>query len=141
MKSKADVVLIVREIIADVLAQPLEVVVPSARFFADLDGESIDLLDMQFRVEKQLGAIINFKSLLADERLATGERGVLAPGAIEFLAGEFPFLNVRDLPPNPTHDSLRDLLTVHAICEYVWQRMPAVDGTAPSARLAGAPAA
>ena len=57
---------LVREQIADCLATDVEEVVPEANFFGDLGGESIDVLDLTFRLEKSLGVRPNF-SVMKDE--------------------------------------------------------------------------
>lgn len=49
---------LVRQIIADVLMVPLEQVTPEARLVADLGAESIDFLDLVFRLEEALGVRI-----------------------------------------------------------------------------------
>ena len=49
---------IVRGFIADVLMVPLEKVTPDSRLVADLGAESIDFLDLIFRIEELLGCRI-----------------------------------------------------------------------------------
>lgn len=44
-----------REIIAEVTGVDLHEVIPEADFFADLGGESIDILDFDFRCQKSFG--------------------------------------------------------------------------------------
>jgi acyl carrier protein len=45
----------VRQTIADVLVVPLERVLPDTRLSADLGAESIDYVDLVFRLEEALG--------------------------------------------------------------------------------------
>ncbi len=49
---------LVRHIVADVLMVPLEQVTPESRLVADLGAESIDFLDLVFRLEEALGVRI-----------------------------------------------------------------------------------
>jgi acyl carrier protein len=46
---------LVRQTIADVLVVPLERVLPDTRLSADLGAESIDYVDLVFRLEEALG--------------------------------------------------------------------------------------
>jgi len=48
----------VREVIADVLMVAPEAVTPDSRLVADLGAESIDFLDLIFRIEEALGVKI-----------------------------------------------------------------------------------
>jgi acyl carrier protein len=49
---------LVREVIADVLMVAPEAVTPDSRLVADLGAESIDFLDLVFRIEEALGVKI-----------------------------------------------------------------------------------
>ncbi len=53
--SEAALDALVRQTIADVLVVPLERVLPDARLSADLGAESIDYVDLVFRLEEALG--------------------------------------------------------------------------------------
>src|SRR5438445_160286 len=56
----------VQAIIAATLGtEPVEII-PTAHWEMDLDGESIDLLDLSFRLEKQLGIKIKIPSPATD---------------------------------------------------------------------------
>jgi acyl carrier protein len=109
----------VRAIIAEVLSVEEREATPSARFFRDLGGESIDILDLSFQLERQLGAKVEFGQLFAGDTIRTGQRGVVMPESLNWLADKYPFLPVQELRPNPTADSLKDLLTVDAITRFV----------------------
>lgn len=85
--------------IATILCEALEVpageIVPSARIIDDLGAESIDLLDIRFRIERALGLRITSEELVA----AFGETTT----AMEF----------------------RDLFTVEAMVSYLTGRLGA----------------
>ncbi|UCG72477.1 MAG: hypothetical protein JSV45_14725 [Chromatiales bacterium] len=59
-----------QEIVADALSVDISEVVPEARVFSDLAAESIDILDIQFRIEDEFGLKINRDDF--GERLAEG---------------------------------------------------------------------
>ena len=88
----------VRGILMEVLSVEAERVVPGARVILDLGAESIDLLDLRFRVEKAFNIRIT-KDDLAAAFGATIETG-------EYL----------------------DRFTVGALCGYVEQRLEQAHG-------------
>lgn len=109
----------VRRMIADVLVLDDSDVLPQARFFADLGGESIDMLDLSFQIERQLGYRVNFDRLIGSESIKLSEGGVLEPGAIRALAAKFPYLPVHLLPDSPRVEDLKNLVTVETIVQFV----------------------
>jgi acyl carrier protein len=66
---------LVRQTIADVLVVPLERVLPDTRLSADLGAESIDYVDLVFRLEEALGKQVPQERWTAflRQRLPTGE--------------------------------------------------------------------
>jgi acyl carrier protein len=106
----------VQAIIADVLAREPDEVTDDARFFADLGGESIEVLELQFQFEKKLGLRLSFADVLAGEQVRTDERGVVTTESLKRLRESFPFLALERLPAEPTPEHLRQaLFTVGAI--------------------------
>jgi len=59
---------------------------PAQRFFTDLGAESIDWLDLSFRVERDLG--VRLPGLGSFEGIATDAEGRFTPSGLEAL-GEF----------------------------------------------------
>ena len=103
--------LLVREQIADCLATEIEEVVPDANFFTDLGGESIDVLDLTFRLEKALGVRPNFAVMKDEAALDFDEAGRLTSESLARARSLFP-----DLPlPEAESVSPRDLFTVQMI--------------------------
>lgn len=111
----------VRRIISGVLAVEPEEVQPSSRFFEDLGGESIDMLELTFQVEKQFGVKNPFAGFGRAEDLATDSAGRLTPDAIGAIRERFPFLDVSRLEADPRKDRVTELLTVEAITQFVRQ--------------------
>lgn len=85
----------VRQLLVETLAVPRDAVTPEARIMDDLAAESIDLLDMRFRIEREFG----FRMTAEDLRSA--------------FAGA------------DTADKFRSLFTVGALCRYVAHRLNA----------------
>ena len=107
----------IREILVDTLGLEPAEVTPSANFFNDLGGESIDVLDLTFRCEKKYGATIRFQELSVPN-IATAPDGTLPLAALRELQERFPFLNFEDLQseePKPASH----LFTVDTIVRFV----------------------
>lgn len=112
----------IRQVVIEAISESLSVdpaeVRGDARFFHDLNGESIDLLDVQFRVDKSLKLRINIQRLLG-EGLAVREDGTLEPASVTALQERLPYLDYSRLPSAPTADHVQELITVDAIVRIV----------------------
>ena len=113
----------VRGIVAEILALEPEEVMPDSRFFADLGGESIDLLDLQFQLEKQLRARVDFSRALA--AIETDSEGHITPASLRRLDEQHPFLGVGRLSTPATPTDLLDLLTTRSIVAFVERALEA----------------
>ncbi len=105
--------------LVEVLSVTLEECRGGARFFEDLGGESIDLLDLGFRLQRDLGVPIEFNRLMAREHLTTDDTGVLTAESRARLQAAYPFLRADLLPADANAESLFALLTVDAIVAFV----------------------
>lgn len=114
----------VRDIIADCLGCDLDEVTDGQNFFHDLGGESIDLLDLGFRIEKDLGIRINFHQLMSSESWEFDDEHRLTAGTLRKLTAEFPTIDVDELGAAEGVPA-RDLLTVGFIVELVRSRAAA----------------
>jgi len=101
----------VREQIADCLAAEPDEVFPSANFFMDLGGESIDVLDLTFRIEKGLGVRPNFAVMKEEAALDFDDAGRLTTESLANAKSLLPDL------PIPAEESVapKDLFTVAMI--------------------------
>ncbi len=128
LKVDASILAQVQAIVEEVLACEAEEVTPKARFFKDLGGESIDILDLSFRCEKHFGIRLGIEKMLDAEYAAADEAGVLTEQSLVRLKERFAFLDFSLLPEQPTKAHLTDLLTVEAIAQFVSQALAARDG-------------
>jgi len=80
----------VRESIVEALGVDEEDVMPSASLFEDLGAESLDLLDIAFRIEKTFGIKIPRSGIQQDILAAEGikEEDVLIDGAFTALGAQ-----------------------------------------------------
>jgi acyl carrier protein len=109
----------VRAAIAKTMAIDLDEVDPSKRFFTDIDAESIEWLDLSFRLDKEFGVRIPGMNFPAAETDAEGRftpSGIAALRA--FLPG--PLLDRTQIRvPAPTGKELAGEITVADIADMV----------------------
>ena len=104
-----------REILIDVLGVDREEIRPSARFFEDLGGESIDMLDLQFKCQKQFGVKIDFQKAIPTEQIGTTDNGRLTAEAVAAIRARFPFVDAAAFKVGMKLDQVRELFTVEAL--------------------------
>ena len=112
----------VQALIADVLGEDVEKVTPSATFFRDLEGESIDLLDLSFRCEKHFGVRVNFENV-KPELTQADEQGFITAQSLEQLRQQYPALDLSQLGAKPRLERLRDAITVTSIAYIIQQAL------------------
>lgn len=113
------------EIMVDILGVEPEEIVPDARFFSDLGGESIDLLDLSFRCEQRFKTKIAFQQMLDPSALEVGGDGALTDEAMRTLKAKLPFFDWEKAPAKIKLDGVQDLLTVEAIARYLTHTLSA----------------
>jgi len=118
----------VRRLIADVLQLELEEVTAPALFFDDLGGESIDLIELSFRFDKEFGVRVRFNDLTADA-IELDEQGRLTAASLAVLKTRFPFLKLEAFETRPLQRKT-DLLTVEAIAGFVQMALDAREAAA-----------
>lgn len=114
----------VRAIIAECLGCEPDEVTDDQNFFHDLGGESIDLLDMSFRIEKDLGIRINFQQMTSADGWNFDEQGRLSATTVRKLREEFPGIDIDGFHVTEGM-SFAALLTVGFIIELVRRRAAA----------------
>lgn len=116
----------VREILADSLGVDEDEVTPNAVLRDDLGAESIDYLDIQFRLEKAFGIKIEkgemFNPELAnDPNFVQGDK--ITPNGIAELKTRMPFANVAQLEADPKLDNMAKLFTVEMIVKFIESKL------------------
>ncbi len=96
-------------------------VTPQATLFKDLGAESIDLLDIVFRLERNFGIKIPrgelFPENVSDPDLVEG--GKLTEKGLLEIKQRLPFADLSEFEANPELDKLFDLYTVETLVNYV----------------------
>jgi acyl carrier protein len=126
------ILLDVRRLVAEVLEFEIEEVQPEASFFADLQGTSLDMLELSFRLEKFYGVRVKFQDLTSDD-YKLDERSRLMPESLALLKSKYPFLKLDGFESRPLHQR-GEFLTIEAIAGFVQMALaakPAVGAAAP----------
>jgi acyl carrier protein len=100
---------------------------PTATLQGDLGAESIDFLDMTFRLEQQFGIQIP-RGELFPESIFQGdpqfvENGRVTARGLEELHRRLPFADLRQFEKNPEVSHLSDLFTVNLLVSYVRSKL------------------
>ncbi|TLS47341.1 acyl carrier protein [Streptomyces montanus] len=119
---------IVQEAIAEALGLDTEEVVPDATLLGDLDAESIDLLDILFRIERTSGVKIKMADLteiiqggIPDEEFATEDDVITATGLAQ-LKQVLPQIDTDALAGKLVADEVLTLFTVQNLTDLVAER-------------------
>ena len=107
------------DILTEILGVDREEVVPSARFFEDLGGESIDVIDLDFRCQQRFGISARFQDAFSAQSLEVDESGALTPDAIATIKERLPFLDPSEFGTPYSRERLTDLFTVSTILQFV----------------------
>jgi acyl carrier protein len=119
MKTPAQVRDEITPFIADILGLELEEVTPTTRFFQDLGGESIEMLELSFRLEQHYGVKMPVQKLTPSLDLDTEASGQFTPEALAGLKRRYPFLDFTRFETDPTKARVVELITVDAIAHFV----------------------
>ncbi|MER6347581.1 acyl carrier protein [Streptomyces sp. NPDC001595] len=119
---------IVREAVADALGLDVEEVVPEATLLGDLDAESIDLLDILFRIERASDVKIKVADIaellqggIPDEEFAD-ENDIINEVGLAQLKKSLPQIDVAELAGKLTADEVLTLFTVQNLTDLVTER-------------------
>jgi acyl carrier protein len=100
-----------------------EEVKPTSTLQGDLGAESIDFLDIVFRLEREFGIKIP-RGELFPESIFQGDpefvqNGRVTEKGLEELRTRMPFADLRQFEKNPELGNLSDLFTVDLITRYI----------------------
>ncbi len=128
--SKEDVFEKVQEALVDAVGVEEDEVTPSATMVGDLGAESIDFLDIVFRLEKAFGIEIPRSELFPEDILTNAQYvrdGRVTPDGIAELKQRMPFADLSQFEQNPAVQEFSTLLTVHDLCRYVQSKVGATE--------------
>ncbi len=118
----------VREALVDALGVDDDEVVATATLQGDLDAESIDFLDIVFRLEKAFDIKIERGELFPEDILTDTEfvqEGKVNEAGIVKLRERMPFADLTKFEADPVVQNLGQQLTVKDMCNFVAHKLAA----------------
>ncbi|MGN6548135.1 MAG: acyl carrier protein [Aureliella sp.] len=116
----------VQAALVDALGVEEDEVTPEATMVGDLGAESIDFLDIVFKLEKAFGISIPREELFPDDILTNAtyvENGKVTPGGLAELKKRLPWADLSKFEQNPRVQDFGNLLTVNDLCRYVESKL------------------
>ena len=112
----------VRDALVDALGVDDDEVTPEATLVGDLGAESIDFLDIVFKLEKSFDIEIPRAELSPEDILTNNQYvqdGVVTGEGMAELKRRMPWANLEKFEQNPRVQDFGNLLTVGDLCSYV----------------------
>ena len=122
MATKEEVYEKVQEALVDALGVDDDEVTAEATLVGDLGAESIDFLDIVFRLEKSFDINIDRAEMFPEDILTNAEYvqdGKVTAAGVEELKKRMPFADLSKFEEDPVVQNFGNLLTVSDMCRYV----------------------
>ncbi|MFK8111994.1 MAG: acyl carrier protein [Rubripirellula sp.] len=116
----------VQEALVDALGVDDDEVNREATLVGDLGAESIDFLDIVFKLEKSFGITIPREELSPEDILTNSQYvqdGVVTSDGMSELKRRMPWANLSEFEKNPRVQDFGNLLTVGDLCNYVGSKV------------------
>ena len=117
-------------VLVDALGVDEDEVKPDATLMADLGAESIDFLDIVFRMEKAFGIKIPREELFPAENLLNNteyiSNGKLTQKGLEELKKRMPHTDLSEFASDPNVNKIGDLFTVEVLVNFVDAKLNAI---------------
>ncbi|MEM6328794.1 MAG: acyl carrier protein [Planctomycetota bacterium] len=126
MPAQEEIFAKVQEALVDALGVEEDEVTPEAKLQGDLDAESIDFLDIVFRLEKAFNIKIERGELFPEDILTNTDYvadGKLTDEGFAKLKERMPFANLDAFEDNPVVQNLGKQLTVQDMCNFVEHKL------------------
>jgi acyl carrier protein len=127
MPTKEEIYGKIRNALVEALGVDEEEVTPEATLVGDLGAESIDFLDIVFRLEKTFDIKIPRGELFPDDVLTNAEYvqdGRVTERGVAELRKRMPFANLDEFAKNPAVQDFANLLTVADMCRFIEGKVP-----------------
>jgi acyl carrier protein len=122
MPTKDEVFVKIRDALVEALGVDEDEVTPEAGLVGDLGAESIDFLDIVFRLEKAFDIKIPRGELFPEDVLTNPEYvqdGRVTEAGLAELRSRMPFANLDEFAKNPVVQDFGSLLTVADMCRFI----------------------
>lgn len=116
----------VQQTLVDALGVDDDEVTPEATLSGDLGAESIDYLDIVFRLEKNFGIKIPRGELFPENLSAEGgyvKDGVVTAEGIAELRKRMPHADVDKFAKDPKVENIQDLFTVDMLVKFLEKKV------------------
>ena len=125
MPDRQEIIAKVTESLVDALSVDEDEVSLEASLTRDLGAESIDFLDIIFRLEKSFGLKIPRGDLIPED-LTTNpgyvKDGRLSEEGLQELQKRLPYADLTEFSRNPVVSNMADIFTVDMIVKYIERR-------------------
>ena len=122
MPNKDEVFVKVQSALVDALGVDDDEVTTDATLVGDLGAESIDFLDIVFRLEKAFNIEVPRSELFPEDILTSADYvqdGRVTDDGVEELKKRMPFADLSKFEQSPVVQDFGSLLTVSDMCRYV----------------------
>jgi acyl carrier protein len=116
----------VQSALVDALGVDNDEVTPDATMVGDLGAESIDFLDIVFKLERAFGIKIQTEDLFPKDILTESsfvQNGKVTANGLAELKKRMPWADLTKFESNPRVQDFGDLLTVSDLCRYVESKL------------------
>ena len=116
----------VRDVLVDALAVDEDEVTPEATLTSDLGAESIDFLDIVFKLEQVFGFKIEQGELFPDNVMQDPEfvqNGRVTAAGMQQLKERLPHADFSKLESNPEVTKVGQIFTVRALVNFVERKL------------------
>ena len=116
----------VRMCLAEALGLDEDEINPTSSLTGDLGAESIDFLDILFRLEQSFGIKIPRSDLFPEQFVSNAEfvqDGKVTSSGITELKKRYPFTNYSEFEKEPTVEKLPNTFTVNSFIGYLTGRL------------------
>lgn len=116
----------VRSVLVDALAVDDADVTPEASLTRDLGAESIDFLDIQFKLEQAFGFKVAQGEMFPDDLMKNPDivkEGKLTPDGLSLVKTRLPHVDFSQFEKDPQISRLGALFTVGAVVSFVERKL------------------
>lgn len=121
----------VKDILADAMGVDEGDITPTATLRGDLGAESIDFLDIVFRLEQAFGIKIQQGELFPESLAQNAEfvqDGRVTPKGVAAIKERLPHVDLSNFERDPQVTKIGDIFTVEALVRFVQNKLAAKTG-------------
>ncbi len=130
MPTREEILDKVQNVLVEALVVEDDEVTPEATLVGDLGAESIDFLDIVFKLEKAFDIKINRGELFPEDVFTNDEYvrdGKVTEAGIAELRSRMPFADLDAFAENPVVQDFANMLTVTDMCRFIESKVEVTD--------------